>query len=71
MSDKLREALELVLLFHSGGPWNIERHRRWVAIAGHEEVTAKAMCDHVRKALDPPAIKTKTPFINRDPRGGE
>lgn len=65
---RLREALELVLLFHSGGPWGDAKTDRWKAITGRyrpnfgsntdsDEVTTRAMCDHIRKVLEvkPPA----------------
>jgi hypothetical protein len=50
--DRLeQEALELPLLFHSGGAWDEDKRTRWKAITGSDEATTKAMCDHIRKTL--------------------
>lgn len=47
----LARALEAVLLFHAGGPWDEARVQRWRTLTGSEEATTKTMCDAVRKAL--------------------
>ena len=52
--DALREACELVLLFHSGGAWDGMKVARWSGITDHKECTTKVMCDHIRKVLSTP-----------------
>jgi len=47
----IQEALELPLLFHSGGVWDDAKRARWKAITGSDDSTTKAMCDHIRKTL--------------------
>ena len=47
-------ALEAVLLFHSGGPWDAAKRARWLEITGNTEATTKILCDTVRGALFPP-----------------
>lgn len=61
MSARLREALELVLLFHSSGPWGDAKADRWREITGRylplkdgPTVTTAALCDHIRKVLAEP-----------------
>lgn len=45
------EVFELVLLFHSAGPWDEEKRQRWEEITGCSEATTKVLCDFVRAAL--------------------
>lgn len=50
--DRLvQEALELPLLFHSGGAWDDDKRARWKAITGSDDASTKAMCDHIRETL--------------------
>jgi len=51
MTDKLRAALELPLMFHASGPWDEDKRRRWKEITGSDEATTKIMCDHIRNVL--------------------
>jgi hypothetical protein len=53
VSARLREALELVLLFHASGPWLDEHSARWHSITGDSKTgaTPKTLCDHIRKVL--------------------
>jgi hypothetical protein len=51
MSARLREALELVLLVHRGGPWATEERQRWLAVTGSQEASTRSLCDHIRKVL--------------------
>jgi hypothetical protein len=44
-------ALEATLEFHSGEPWTEERKARWKELTGSDEVSARALCDTVRRAL--------------------
>lgn len=46
-----RDALRLVLLFHSGGVWGEAQKTEWLRITGTTEATTKVMCEHVRSAL--------------------
>lgn len=48
---ELEAALSLVLEFHSATPWTPERTEAWRTITGTDEVTTRAMCDHIRKVL--------------------
>ncbi len=50
---KLRDALQLALLFHRGGQWTEEDCRTWQAITNNPEATTRALCDHIRKVLFP------------------
>lgn len=45
---KLAMALELPILFHTGGPPN---YRRWRKITGTEDMTTKVMCNHIRSVI--------------------
>lgn len=47
---RLREALELVLLFYNS-TWDEKQRDKWWAITGKDEATTKVMCDHIRAAL--------------------
>jgi hypothetical protein len=49
---RLREALELVLMFHSGEPWTDSRKLRWREIVGDDNANSRAMCDHIREILE-------------------
>lgn len=46
-----REALMLVLLFYSTGPWTDAAKAEWLKITGTREATTKVLCDHVRAVL--------------------
>jgi hypothetical protein len=50
--ERLRAALEAVLIFHSGSgrPW-YEDVERWTEITGVGDATPKILCDHIRAAL--------------------
>ena len=48
----LPAALEAVLLFHSGGPWNDAKNQRWRLLTGHDEATTRVLCDTAREALE-------------------
>jgi hypothetical protein len=52
MSEKItmREALELVLLFHSGSAWD-KQQMRWNELTGGREATTRVLCDCAREAL--------------------
>jgi hypothetical protein len=45
---RLRELLELPLIFHAGGRPN---RARWEQITGTNEMTSKVMCDQIRAAM--------------------
>jgi hypothetical protein len=49
--NRLKNALALVLLFHSGQPWSVESGEQWQAITGSNNATTKGMCDHIRVLL--------------------
>lgn len=49
--DRLKAALEAVLLFHGGGPWDDRKRLRWLQLTGSNEATARVLCDTVRAAL--------------------
>ena len=54
--DRMRRALECVLLFHSGsGFWDSAKTEAWFARTGRREATTKVLCDAVRAALEPGA----------------
>jgi hypothetical protein len=44
-------ALEATLEFHSDEPWTEERKARWKELTGSDEVSPRALCDAVRRAL--------------------
>jgi hypothetical protein len=46
-----RDALQAVLLFHSGDRWDKEKSDEWRRLTGREDVTTRALCDVVREAL--------------------
>jgi hypothetical protein len=48
---KMRDALELVLLFHEGGSWSNEKSERWAELSGNREATTRTLCDCVRESL--------------------
>ena len=50
-SYKVLDALRLVLLFHSGSPWDEAKCVEWFRITGTREASTKVLCDHVRSAL--------------------
>lgn len=45
-------ALEAVLLFHSGAPWDDRKTSIWQYLTGTHEATTKVLCDTVRSALN-------------------
>lgn len=49
--DRLRNACRAVLLFHSSGPWDETKARRWRDLTGQTDATTKSLCDAVREAL--------------------
>jgi hypothetical protein len=53
-NPRLVEALEAVLLFHSGTPWDSEKRLQWSNIVGHSDATTKALCNFIRSRLDEP-----------------
>lgn len=44
----LLDALELPLLFYSGGPWIGKERERWEEITGKKTCTTRIMCNHIR-----------------------
>jgi hypothetical protein len=44
----LHDVIEVVLLFHAGGQWTLERRVRWEMLTGRE-ATSKSMCDWLRE----------------------
>jgi hypothetical protein len=50
-APEMAEALDLVLLFHSGGGWTSESQKRWMTLTGSGDATTRVMCDAVRAAL--------------------
>ncbi len=61
--EKMEAALEAVVLFHSGSPWDDAKRARWDTLAeallgfaaggGHWEATTRVLCDMVRAARTP------------------
>jgi len=51
-STRLRAALELPLMFHSAGPWDDNKRKRWAELTGNGEATTRVICDAIRAALD-------------------
>lgn len=49
--EAMREALELVLLFHRADWWKPECQEKWKSVTGEEMVTTKVLCNHIRKVL--------------------
>ncbi len=47
----LVDALEAVLLFHAGGPWDGASAQRWRDLTGGDNASTKGLCDVVRAAL--------------------
>ena len=54
---RLREALELVLLFLSGG-WSLEKEAEFLRITGAIQVNPIALTAHIRKVLAEPDAET-------------
>ena len=50
-ADVARQALEAVLLFHSGREWDGDARAKWRELTGSSEATTKVLCDCVRKAM--------------------
>lgn len=51
LAAALRAALDLPLLFHSGGPWDDAKRLRWLQITGTDEATTRVMGDTIRTLL--------------------
>jgi glycosyltransferase A (GT-A) superfamily protein (DUF2064 family) len=49
--ERLRDALNLVLMFHSGGEWTTADRAQWKHVTGSDEATTKVLCDHIRKVM--------------------
>ncbi len=49
--DRLRDACEVTLLFHSGGHWDDAKALRWFNITQDPDCTSKKLCNHIRKVL--------------------
>lgn len=47
----LREALEMVLVYHSGGPWTATKARRWERWTGGDFVSTHDLCSQIRVDL--------------------
>lgn len=45
------DAIKLVLLFHSGSPWDDAKRAEWLRITGTTEASTKVLCDHLRAVL--------------------
>jgi hypothetical protein len=52
-NSRLRNACQMVLLFHGGGVWTRELQDRWDDLVGKSdsEATTKVLCDSIRAAL--------------------
>lgn len=50
--DRMRQCLELPLLFHGGGEWTDEMRERWSAITGDSDATTEVMCHSIRSCLE-------------------
>lgn len=59
--SKESDALEAVLLFFSGSPWDDEKKQRWLELTGEEEATTRVLCDTARSALGHAARSTLGP----------
>lgn len=46
--SELEEALEMVILYHSGGWWDEAKSKRWERWTGRPEATTRALCDQLR-----------------------
>ena len=49
--ERMRDALNLVLLFHGGGEWGVEARAQWRAVTGGDDATTRALCDHIRQTI--------------------
>jgi len=49
--QRLREALQAVLLFYTVGDWSATKQEMWLAITGSSEATTRVLCDHIRRVL--------------------
>lgn len=47
----LVEALEMVVLYHSGSPWDAAKAKRWERWSGSDDATTRNMCDQLRTVL--------------------
>ena len=50
-TERLKEALRLVLAFHEGGPWTAEKRLYWKSRTGADEATTRVLCDEIRIRL--------------------
>ena len=48
----MEDALNVVLLFHSGGTWTEAHRAEWKRITGSDNIDAEALCEHVSKVLE-------------------
>ncbi len=49
--DRLVAALQLPLLFYSGGAWHEGPADKWREITGNDNATTRGLCDHIRALL--------------------
>ena len=50
-NPKLIEALEAVLMFHSGEQWDSDRRLQWNNLTECADATTKGLCDFIRRRL--------------------
>lgn len=48
----LEEALEMVLLYHSGSPWDVAKAKRWERWTGSGDASTRALCGQLRTLLE-------------------
>jgi hypothetical protein len=46
-----------VLLFYSGGPWDMSSQQKWRAVMGQDNVNTKALGDLARKIMEAQRVK--------------
>ena len=50
--ERLEELLRMVIFFYRPGPIAAEDVVKWVHIVGQADMTTKALCDGIRRALE-------------------
>lgn len=61
----LVEALEMVLLYHSGSPWDAAKSKRWERWTGSDDATTRNLCAQVR------AVLSRAPSAPGEALGGQ
>lgn len=50
-NPRLIQAIEAVLMFHSGEPWDSAKSCQWSYLTQNRDATTKGLCDFLRETL--------------------